>query len=251
MPAPHTSIEARRLAIDPVAARENRLLLGMEQKDRGAMAAYGMLRTRLLHRARAKGWTTIAVTSASPQDGKSLTALNLSLSLARERNSSVVLLDCDLCNPSVCHLLGIAPPVELREYFQQKSRAPGELFVSIGIDNLLIAGNTAPTEQSAELLGSSRLEELLEFIKRSTVNPLILIDLPPIVSPDDALVVAPRVDALLIVASQEITSRADLQKALELASHFPVAGLVLNRATGVTGKYTYGYGYGAAPMPRG
>src|SRR5215470_19743241 len=61
---PTTQIQARRVAFDPHVARENRLLLGASvPEDRGTVAAYGMLRTRILHRVRAKGWQTIGVTS--------------------------------------------------------------------------------------------------------------------------------------------------------------------------------------------
>ncbi|HZO22330.1 MAG TPA: hypothetical protein VFB37_07460, partial [Steroidobacteraceae bacterium] len=116
-PAPSVLFQPQRVALDPRAARENRLLLNSSvQEDRPAIAAYGMLRTRLLHRARAKGWTTIGVTSPAPQDGKSLTALNLSLSLAREQNNTVALIDLDMRNPSMCRCLGIEPPVELRDF---------------------------------------------------------------------------------------------------------------------------------------
>src|SRR2546421_665827 len=81
---PMTQIQARRVSFDPHVARENRLLLSSSvAEDRGTVAAYGMLRTRILHRVRAKGWQTIGITSAAPKDGKSLTAVNLALSLAR------------------------------------------------------------------------------------------------------------------------------------------------------------------------
>src|SRR5262249_50870009 len=77
---PTTQIRAHRVSFDPHVARENRLLLGSAvPEDRGTVAAYGMLRTRILHRARAKNWQTIGITSAAPKDGKSLTAVNLAL----------------------------------------------------------------------------------------------------------------------------------------------------------------------------
>jgi Mrp family chromosome partitioning ATPase len=60
---------------------------------------------------------------------------------------------------------------------------------------------------------------------------------------DDALVVAPKIDAFLVVASEKLTSRADLTKALELLKEFPIAGVVLNRASETTRGYDYG-GYG-------
>ncbi|HEY3785410.1 MAG TPA: P-loop NTPase [Steroidobacteraceae bacterium] len=245
-PAPGVQFQPHRVTVDPRAVRENRLLLNSSvQEDRPAIAAYGMLRTRLLHRARAKGWTTIGVTSPAPQDGKSLTALNLSLSLAREQNSMVALIDLDMRNPSMCRCLGIEPPVELRDFFENKNPAPQDLFMSIGVDKLILAGNTTPTNQAAELLASSRLEELLEFVKRSLTSPLILIDLPPLLSPDDALVVAPRIDALLMVASEGVTPIAELQRAVQLMSEFPIAGLVFNRSSETRGQYAYGYGYGS------
>ncbi len=251
-PATGPPLHPYPLGIDQEAARQNRLLIsGVHGEDRAAMAAYGMLRTRLLQRTRAHGWSTIGVTSPAPRDGKSLTTLNLALSIARESSSTVVLLDCDLCNPSICHLLGIAPPVELREYFLSDARDPGELFVTIGVDHLILAGNTIPVDDSAELLATPRLKELLDFIRRRVVNPFILIDLPPLLSPDDALVVAPRVDALMLVASEGSTPRAELNKALAIASGFPIAGLVLNCSTETTGKYSYDYGYRAGSLPRG
>jgi len=247
---PTTQIRARRVAFDPHVARENRLLLSASvAEDRGTVAAYGMLRTRILHRVRSKGWQTIGITSAAPKDGKSLTAVNLALSLAREANSVVVLLDLDMRNPSVCRTLGITPQNELRDFFELRVETPDDLFMSIGIENLVIAGNATATQHSAELLASTRLEELLQFINSSTTNPLILIDLPPVLSPDDALVVAPRIDAIVLVASEGITPRADLQQASELLADFPIAGLVLNRSSDASQKYGYGYGYGDGQTP--
>ena len=242
---PSTQIRPHRVAFDPEHARENRVLLSSAiAQDRGIIAAYGMLRTRILHRARANGLYTVGMTSAAPQDGKSLTSVNLALSLAREKNSMVVLLDLDMRNPSVCRTLGITPLNELRDFFERRVETPEDLFVSIGIDNLLIAGNVTPTDSSAELLASSRLEELLAYIRESTTNPIILIDLPPVLSPEDTLVVAPRIDSLVLVACEGKTPRADLQKAGELLADFPVLGMVLNRSSERVQGYGYGYGYG-------
>ena len=243
---PASAIQPTRVSFDPSAARDNRLLLNSSvAADRGIIAAYGMLRTRVLHRMRAKGWQTLGITSAAPQDGKSLTAVNLALSLAREKNSSVVLIDLDMRNPSVCRTLGISPPMELLEYFEGRLPTVDSLFMSIGIDNLMIAGNVTAIQHSAELLSSTHLEELLLVIKRSVPNPIIVLDLPPVVSPEDTLVVAPRVDALLLVASEGVTARTDLQKAATLLEGFPIVGFVLNRATESPESYAYGYGYGS------
>jgi protein-tyrosine kinase len=245
---PHTRLRSQALKLDVGACRENRLLLAPGEHDEGAVAAYRMLRTRMLHRIRAQKWTTIGITSTAPGDGKTLTALNLSFSLAREKNSEVVLLDLDMRNPSICKTLDIAPPRELRDFFEQPS-GTDDLFFSIGVDNLVIAGQNTSTQQASELLASSRFEELIAHVRESTVNPIVLIDLPPVLSTDDVLVLAPRLDALLLVVAEGKTDRGALDKATELLSEFQLAGVVLNQSRDRSG-YAYGYDAGYGPSAR-
>jgi Mrp family chromosome partitioning ATPase len=190
------------MTLDAEACRERRILLpGDEGKDGAAIAAYRMLRTRLLHRARAKQWTTIAITSAGANDGKTLTAVNLALSMAREKTREIVLLDLDMRNPSVCRMLGITPPREIHHYLET-GEGLTEMFVSAGSDNLMIGGGLTPVANASELLCSSRFDDMLRRVRQGAVQPIILIDLPPVLLTDDALVVAPRIDALLVVTCE-------------------------------------------------
>ena len=244
---PPSRIRPRLLQPDVKLCRENRLLMTVaSEKDGGAIAAYRMLRTRILHRVRASKWVTIGITSVGPNEGKTLTALNLSFSLAREKNSEVVLLDLDMRNPSVCRTLGVQPAVELRTFFEGQPD-PQDLFFSIGTENLVMAGHMSASENASELLASNRFDDLVAYIKQSTINPIVLIDLPPVLSTDDALVLAPRLDAILLVVAEGKTDRAGLQKATELLSEFQLAGLVLNHSTEKNGSYSYGYGANYGP----
>jgi protein-tyrosine kinase len=230
--------------VDRELCRQRRLLMRGtgEDGDGSAIAAYRMLRTRLLHRARAKQWSSIAITSAGPNDGKTLTALNLALGMAREKSREIVLLDMDMRNPSVCRILGVNPPHELRAYLEGGEHSQ-QMFFSVESSNLLIAGSTGSAEHASELLASPRFEELLRIVRQGTVNPIVLIDLPPVLLTDDALVVAPKVDATLVVASEGLTSRLELSKALNLLADFTVAGVVLNRAAETAPAYDYAYAY--------
>jgi Mrp family chromosome partitioning ATPase len=239
---PAARIVPLAVTVDSAVCRERRLLLrgGDEADNSAAVAAYRMLRTRLLHRARINDWRTIAITSAGANDGKTLTALNLALSMAREKNREIVLLDMDMRNPSVCRTLGVHPPHELRDYLERGEHLQ-QLFFSVAGDNLLIAGSTRPTQSASELLASPRFEELLLTLQQGAVDPVVLIDLPPVLLTDDALVVAPKVDAILLVASEGVTGRANFTKALDVLSEFPIAGVALNRAAGTTRGYDYGY----------
>ncbi len=238
---PAARILSLAVTVDNARCRERRLLLRSSTGDDGnAIAAYRMLRTRLLHRVRTQGWKIIAVTSAGPNDGKTLTVINLALSMAREKGREIVLLDLDMRNPSVCRTLGVHPPRELRDYLEQ-GEGVREMFFSVGSDNLFIAGSNAPTDQASELLASPRFDDLLDVVQRGTVDPIVLLDLPPVLVTDDALVVAPKVDALLVVASEGVTGREELSRALGLLSEFPIAGVVLNRAAETTAGYDYRY----------
>jgi Mrp family chromosome partitioning ATPase len=238
---PSVRIRPLPVELDAALCREHRLLLqGAAEEDAAAVAAYRMLRTRLLHRARAHQWTTIAVTSAGPNDGKTLTALNLAISMAREKSREIVVLDMDMRNPSVCRTLGIHPPHELRHYLGIGEHAK-EMFVSVCSENLIVCGSTTPTDQASELLASSRFDDLIRIVKQGTVEPIVIIDLPPVLLTDDALVVAPKVDAILVVASEGLTSNSGFTKALDLLSEFRIAGVVLNRTIETIPNYNYGY----------
>jgi protein-tyrosine kinase len=228
----------QRAFYDPAECAKNRILVPDADgpSNASAAAAYRMLRTRLLQRARANEWTTIGVTSPGPGDGKSVTALNLALAAAKERNDNVFLLDLDMRSPRICEYLGVAPRREINEYVTGNVRAPDILF-SVGIDNLTLAGTRTATSQASELLASGRVEELFAEIRGLAPRPLVLVDLPPLLSTDDALIVAPKVDACLLVLSEGRTKREGAAKALELLSEFKLAGIVLNRSRGAVADY--------------
>lgn len=239
-PLPLQPIRPTLVDLDLAVCRSHRVMVpGSEEfLNNDVESAYRMLRTRLLQRARANAWTTIGVTSACPDDGKTLTALNLALSLAKEKNSEIVLLDLDMRNPSIFKCLGIAPPNHMLEYFEDGVDAEN-LFVSIGLENLILAGGAQTSEKSSELLSSSKFENLVTYIKGAVSKPLIVIDLPPVLSTDDALVLAPRLDAILVVTSEGKTARADLQRAANMLSEFRIAGFVLNRSQDAVKGYGY------------
>jgi protein-tyrosine kinase len=210
--------------------------------EQGAAAGYRMIRTRLLNMSRANNLRSISITSPTPGDGKSLTSINLALSMARDPHASVFLLDLDLRKPSICRYLGVQPPHELIDYFSG-ARAAADVFFSIGPENLAIAGSMASTESASELLGGGKLEALLSYINSICGAPIILMDLPPLLVTDEALLIAPRVDTTLLVASEGRTRRDNLSRAIAMLSEFNCAGIILNRASEPMAEGGYYYGY--------
>ncbi len=193
-------------------------------------AAYRIIRARLLHRIQANNWTTIAVTSPEAGEGKTLTSINLALSLARDSTHSVFLIDLDMRNPSVCAYLGVQPPQELLTYFSSAGPAQQAPLFSIGVENLAIAGSVTPSNLGSDLLSDGRLERLIDEIRGFARKPIVLLDLPPILVTDEAISLAPKVDATLLTVSEGKTRRDSLVRTKQLLAEFTSAGIVLNRS---------------------
>jgi Mrp family chromosome partitioning ATPase len=226
---------------DPDKCASNRVMLAESGSLwQGGAASYRVLRTRVLQRARVNRWTTIGVTSPGPGDGKSLTTLNLALSIAREGNNSVFLIDLDMRNPRLCSYLGVVPPLNIDSYLAGTGK-PEDVLFSIGVEHLTLAGTVARTTEASELLAGGGLEKLFAYIRDVAPQPLVLMDLPPLLSTDDALVVAPKIDACLLVLSEGHSRRDSAAKALELLADFTMAGVVLNRSRAVVKDYHSSY----------
>lgn len=239
-----------RLEIDTAVANSHRIYLPQSTDIEAAQAsaAYRILRTRLLQKLRRNQWTTLAITSPGAGEGKSLTTINLALNLSRDAATSVFVLDLDMRNPSICRYLGVSPPQELVSYFRNEG-SPADVLFSIGVDNLGIAGSIVPTDHASELLAGSRFEELLTHITSIAQDPIILIDLPPVLVTDEALLLAPRVDAVALVVAEGRTRRDGVVRARGLLGEFNFAGVILNRSSasfGADSYYGYGQNYGQA-----
>ncbi|MGH9641794.1 MAG: CpsD/CapB family tyrosine-protein kinase, partial [Terriglobales bacterium] len=179
---------------------------------------------------------SLAVTSAGPDDGKSVTVLNLGLAIANEKKRNVFLLDLDLRNPSLCQYLGVQPRTGIGDYLAGLGGLE-DLFFAVGSENLLLAGGHTSHENSSELLGGERLSELLAHIRTLDPNALIIADLPPLLSLADAMVVVPRLSATLLVVAEGKTRRDGLARALEVLTGVTMAGIVLNQSREAVQNY--------------
>ncbi len=106
--------------ISTVACEQNRVLLTESQQREypAADAAYRLLRGRLQNRLKQNNWFSLAIASPSQGDGKSLTSVNLAVSIAREKQKPVYLIDLDMRNPSMCRFLGIRDIRPLPDYLR-------------------------------------------------------------------------------------------------------------------------------------
>lgn len=198
---------------------------------------FKVLRTRLSQLMQDNDWTTIAVMSPAKDDGKTTVAINLSISIAHGMHSSAVLLDLDLINPSIHTYFGYEPTHGLDDYYLGKTNLR-DVLISPGLDNLLLAPTKNQLTNSSEYLASTRSNALISDIQQINQNSKIIIDLPPLLSSDDAIAFIPYIDAVLLVVREGKTKKEDIQQAIELLGNTKLAGVVLNDAQGSS---EYGY----------
>ena len=214
-----------------------------EVDDRAATAAYKMLRTRVLQRMRNNNWQSLLVTSAGAGEGKTLTASNLALSISRDVNQSVLLVDLDLQRSKVAKYFGIDDDIGkgIGEYLIGKAELPDIVYTPSGLQRISIIPNREPVAHSSDLLSGPRMKQLLAWIRQQSGRTIVIFDTPPVLVDDDVLAFCPYIDAVLLVVSQGETDRVALEKAMSLLAETDLLGVVLNRCDESSGDSAYGY----------
>lgn len=190
--------------------------------------AYKVLRTQIQQRAQEHDWKTIMITSVGPGEGKTLTAINLAVSMAKEFHQTVLLVDCDLKKQSIHQCLGYESKYGLADYLLDDAEL-SELIVWPGIAKLTVLSGGKTINGSTELLGSPRMSRLVKNMKDRYEDRYILFDTPPVLVGADAIAFAPFVDGIVVTVESGRTSMADVKKALALLPKEKLLGFVLNR----------------------
>jgi protein-tyrosine kinase len=246
--APADLSHARRfksLQLDTEILERNCILPGVN--DASAVRAYKILRTRITKRLEAQQWRSFGVTGLSPGDGKTLTSINLAITLAQNVNTWVFLVDLDLRRGQVARSLGLTGSqgeAGLSDYLLGDASVD-DIIYTPGIERLAIVPNFQPIADSSEALMTARMGELLQALERETPRRIIIFDLPPLLASDDVLAFAPQVDSMLLVVAEGSTGRSQLESAKETLSEMNLLGVVLNKSaeTSETDYYAYGSAY--------
>jgi len=201
---------------------------------------YDMLRTQVLQEMDKKSWQFLAVTSPTAACGKTVTACNLAMSIARLPERSVLLVDLDLRRPMVANYLGVEGGGVLSVLEDRATLSSAVLQVSIGPTSFMVLPGTVSTSGSSEWMASQTMGTLLQTIKREFRSRIVIFDLPPILLGDDVISILPRMDAALLVAAIGSTSVSDMKECQKHLQRTPVVRVVVNKATETAGTY-YGY----------
>ena len=214
------------VAVSDEVRNSNRMVAGIENHP--LRDTFKMLRTRVLQEMKANSWNTIVVTSPATGAGKTLTAVNLSIAIAGDLSHTALLIDGDLRHPSVHQYFGYEPERGLNDYLFNDIPLSDILFHP-DMGRMTVLPGREPINESAEILASPKIVSMLSEIKLRYSDRIIVIDVAPVLSVDDALALAPNIDCVLMVAEAGATSRDDLAQALEMLDGIPIIGTVLNK----------------------
>ena len=225
------SYDLPTIDLDSVTLASNHILSDDDLEKLVVTDKYRILRTRIDQLMRQGGWRTLGITSPGPKAGKTVTSLNLAITMARAEERDVVLIDSDLRKPSVLKALGVSGDFGLLQYLNGHCEIEDLLVRTDRYPNLIVVPGRqdeldSPTSQP---LNNGGLEKLINFLGEDP-NTTIIVDLPPALVGDDVLAVANEVDALIIVVEDGGTTLDELQKCAELLADQNVIGTVLNKA---------------------
>ena len=207
--------------------KQKRVIAGLE--DDGRADIFKILRTKILQRMRANNWNVLAVSSPTSGAGKSLTATNLAISIAMDAKHSVLLVDLDLRNPGIHEYFNLPADIGVREYLEGEKKIP-EILVNPGMNSLVVLPAGRPLQHSSDLLSTPKMRELASELKNRYPDRIVVIDLPPLLQTDDALVILPSVDACVLVVAEGENSEEDVQNSISLIEPEKFLGCVLNKS---------------------
>jgi len=223
--------------LDPAHLQAKRIVSydGKDPRSR----PFDILRTEVLRSMDLKGWRTLAITSPTPDCGKTLTAINLALSMARQPERQVCLIDLDLRKAQVGASLGLTRQEGVLGIIEGRLELDSAM-IRARIDNSrLDVLPTSSSLSSSDLVSSSAMKGLLQDVLEFPQSRIVILDLPPLLSGDDAISLLPHVDCVLLVAAVGTSKVAEIEECNKYLQTTDVVRFVLNKVPESTTTYAY------------
>jgi len=223
-------------------------LLAPESQERQLADEYRMIKRPLITNALGRGdhplerGNLLMVGSALSGEGKTFTCINLCLSVATEKDWSVVLVDADCAKPHVSRLFGVENSPGLLDLLRDHDLQFDSLVCPTDVPGLSILPAGGRDEHAAELLASARMEAFCRAVAEADGNRMVVFDSSPLLQTTEAPVLAAHMGQVVVVVQAEKTSQQKVMAALGKLSHDVSLSLILNQAKGSSED---GYGYGA------
>jgi len=200
--------------------------------------SFDLLRTQVLQKMEQNGWKTLAITSPTPEAGKTVIAINLAMSIAHQTDKTAMLVDFDLRKPKVGQYLGLDLDKSLNDYLDPKASVNLEdIIINPQLPRFVVLPTAKKTENSSEVLSSSKVTNLISELKSRYDDRYVIFDLPPLLNTDDAIAVLPQIDCVLMVVANGGSTKQEIEESLRHLPDTNLLGVVLNKAEEVTRSY--------------
>ena len=220
----------RTLTTDTGSVDVNRLIT-LSNESPAILDRYRLLRTRVQQAMKLQEWRLLGLTSSAPEAGKTLTILNLAITMTRTDTQRVIIVDADLRKPSIAQMLGMSPELGLVDYLTGEAELADVIYQPDSCPNLSIipGAGLKPALNPSELLASSRFDSLMKMLRAT--GAFVLVDTPPLMLGDDVLTIAPRLDCFLLVVEEGKTTAGEVKDAARLLQDYHLIGSVLNKSS--------------------
>jgi exopolysaccharide/PEP-CTERM locus tyrosine autokinase len=185
----------------------------------------------------------IMVTSALAGEGKTFCAINLAMSIAMERDHTVLLIDADVAKPSMPAYLGLKAERGLLDVLIDDKLELADVMIKTNVDKLSILTAGRKNKHATELLASQSMSELLKDIAHRYSDRIIIFDSPPLLLTSEARVLASQMGQIVLVVAAEKTPQQTVKEALRQIESCDVVNLIYNKASTFLGGEYYGYYY--------
>lgn len=226
----------RQVALDAQYLESNRIIAYNDADYRSK--AFDMLRTQVLQAMDQKNWRILGITSPSPGCGKTLMGINLALSIARQPDRSVLLVELDLQRPRIAKYLGIKCNSGIISVLADRSSLSSAMVHAVvGSSRIIVLPAETTTSDSSAWMTSRPMNAMLQNLERDYPSHIVVVDLPPMLSTDDAIAVLPRLDCLLLVAAVGTTTTAEMEECNRHLRSADVVRIVLNKVPELNTQY--------------
>ncbi|HEY6644767.1 XrtA-associated tyrosine autokinase [Povalibacter sp.] len=223
-------------------------LIPPENQERALADQYRHIKRPLIAAATGRGGQMlergqlIMMASAMPGEGKTFTSMNLALSMAMEKDISVLLVDADVPKPHISRTFGVDAEPGLLDVLRDPSIGVESVVIPTDVPNLSILPAGIRSETATELLASHRMEETVNHLAASDPRRVVLIDSPPLLLTSEARALAHWVGQIVLVIRAGFTPQQAVMDAIAFLGDNKSIGLVLNQSNTATPGYYYGYG---------
>lgn len=230
--------------------REKNMLVPGSNLEASFVDEYRRIKRPLLSNAFGKTAATvengnlILVTSSIPGEGKTHTSINLALSMAKERDHTVLLVDCDVARHGSSLMLGVSDRPGLVDILENEDFNIGDAILRTDISELcVLAAGEQSRDDVTELLSSHRMARLVAEIGSRYDDRIIIFDAPPLLATPQTQVLTGLVGQVVFVVEAAKTPQALVNEALNMIPEDQAVGLVMNKSEGISSRSDYHYGY--------